>query len=109
MQQIGRPPERKRIPVVLTVQEVLTLLSLPAARPAGWMRWYLRTDGQVFGTWGMDCNRSISALHISQWVPMQSSQPEGRGQSTFRPASVHSFSTRPHSLRPTDLPEGAPA
>lgn len=27
MQQIGRPPERKRIPVVLTVQEVQTLLS----------------------------------------------------------------------------------
>ena len=28
MQQIGRPPERKRIPVVLTVQEVQALLSL---------------------------------------------------------------------------------
>ena len=27
MQQIGRPPERKRIPAVLTVQEVQTLLS----------------------------------------------------------------------------------
>ena len=27
MQQIGRPPERKRIPVVLTVQEVQTVLS----------------------------------------------------------------------------------
>ncbi len=27
MQKIGRPPERKRIPVVLTVQEVKTLLS----------------------------------------------------------------------------------
>ena len=27
MQQIGRPPERKRIPVVLAVQEVQTLLS----------------------------------------------------------------------------------
>lgn len=26
MEQIGRPPERKRIPVVLTVQEVQTLL-----------------------------------------------------------------------------------
>ena len=26
MQQIGRPPERKRIPVVLAVQEVQTLL-----------------------------------------------------------------------------------
>ena len=68
MQQIGRPPERKRIPVVLTVQEVQTLLSLLAARPAGWMRWYLRTDGQVFGTWGMDCNGSILALHISFWL-----------------------------------------
>lgn len=28
MQQIGRPPERKRIPVVLTVQEVQSVLSL---------------------------------------------------------------------------------
>ena len=27
MQQIGRPPERKRIPAVLAVQEVQTLLS----------------------------------------------------------------------------------
>ena len=28
LQQIGRPPERKRIPVVLTVQEVQSVLSL---------------------------------------------------------------------------------
>ena len=34
MQQIGRPPERKRIPVVLTVQEVQTLLSHMAGTEA---------------------------------------------------------------------------
>ena len=34
MQQIGRPPERKRIPVVLTVQEVQTLLGHMAGTEA---------------------------------------------------------------------------
>lgn len=35
MQQIGRPPERKRIPVVLAVQEVQTLLSHMGGHPNG--------------------------------------------------------------------------
>ena len=34
MQQIGRPPERKRIPVVLTVQEVQSILALMAGTEA---------------------------------------------------------------------------
>lgn len=34
MQQIGRPPERKRIPVVLTVAEVQTLLGHMAGAEA---------------------------------------------------------------------------
>ena len=52
---------------------------------------------------------SVHLFYSPQWLPMQSSQPQGRGQCTFRPASVHSFSIRAHSPWPTDLPEGAPA
>lgn len=43
MQQIGRPPTSKHIPV---------------ARPALWRPWNLRTEGLLFGTWAKDWNGS---------------------------------------------------
>lgn len=75
------------------------------------LSWYRQVLGRELA-WMQQIRFDFGPSHLFfslQRLAMQASQLEGRGQSTFRPASVHSFSTRLHSPWPTDLPEGAPA
>jgi integrase len=64
MQRIGRPPERKRIPVVLTVQEVQTLLSHMAGAAACicLMHWSASTPGRARAGLGSGCFHRPSCL-----------------------------------------------
>lgn len=56
--QVAPATHRQALNALLFLHRQLLGMELPwrpVARPARWMRWHLRTEGQVFKTWEKDC------------------------------------------------------